>query len=484
MLTINKKRPSPNLLGSKFRSSSVVLANTKSSSELNIDEDDEDEDDDYFSSLKIVSAQMQNQIKSSKKRKISSSSSKSSKKKPKKIVIVKMVEKKNDTWFSKNDALPFENLTKRVEKTTATYQRLIIQSNNMIAKVNDHILAFDGIFLKPNCFLYKNKNNEYFVGIKCLTCEKIHPRTVMFFQRNCKLDKFESASPAHESLQNSISYPCRLCPVPKTLEQFLTQWLGEYAITNDEAKEKMISCNAKGLLSGLPIAFEKGKICLHAIENHGGKNQRKSHSRQNTFFDRQCFNPPQYDAIDCLFKCYQELADTEIDLVTPNIEIFQRMEWSTKQSGVTASWKHEQKLYDKQMKDLHLPTIISLKVRSHINSDIDAGRISSNNLAKTCLDTKKKIQISIIAKIIAQNGKCGFFGYNLSVKNTMYRFSLDRIDDSKAHFLGEDCLDLSNIQIICRIFNTFVKQTVEEHTAMRKYRQSLPIHLQGPPVYL
>ena len=73
-------------------------------------------------------------------------------------------------------------------------------------------------------------------------------------------------------------------------------------------------------------------------------------------------------------------------------------------------------------------------------------------MAKINVETRKKIQQKLIDHILSINGKCELIGYDLTVINGPYRF-FERTDNSKAHFLGEDCLDLSNIWVIYRIFN-------------------------------
>jgi hypothetical protein len=173
----------------------------------------------------------------------------------------------------------------------------------------------------------------------------------------------------------------------------------------------------------------------------------------------------------------------EIDLKRPNIEIFKTMHLKPKESGVTANWKTEQKLYNEQVEYCHLPRIIQLMVSNHIQHDFDAGRISTNNLAKTSAKTRKTIQKKVIDHIISINGKCELIGYDLTVINGPYRFSLDRIDNSKAHFLGEDCLDISNIRVICRVLHTPVVQTVAQHQFCLNYRRGLPRDENGKAIY-
>jgi hypothetical protein len=360
---------------------------------------------------------------------------------------------------------------------------LFAQSAKINEKITKQVIAFDGIFLKPGCLLYKNKNNQYFVGVKCLTCKKIHPRTTLFFYRNQKLEDFEASQPAHEQLNNSVSMPCRPCKRPQTEIQFLKSWKTKYIITIPQMIDKMFEQKGVGRISGLPIDFAKGKICICAYENFGRKNEFASHSDENTFYDIMAFNPAQGKHLLVLEDIYDEMSRLEIDLKRPNVDIFKTMHLTRKKSGVTANRTNETKLYNEQVDYCHLPRIIQKMVSHHIDTDFKKGRISANNLAKTSAKTHKKIQQKVIDHIISINGKCQLIGYDLTVINGPYRFSLDRIDNSKAHFLGEDCLDISNIRVICRVFNTHPVQTVAQHQFCLNYRRSLPRDENGKAIY-
>jgi hypothetical protein len=403
-----------------------------------------------------------------------------------KTAVMMMKEKKGDVRFNNIDSLDVISLTAYNEgKTNATEKRFILQSAKINDKITKQVIAFKGIFLKPGCLLYKNKNNQFFVGMKCFNCKKMYPRTTLFYNRlgRQKLKAFESAQPAHELLHNSISDPCRLCKRPQTEIQFLKTWNTQYIITIPQMIEKMFEQKGVGRISGLPIDFAKGKICLCAYENFGKKHKFESHTDENTFYDIMPFNPQQGKHLLVLEDIYDEMSRLEIDLNRPNVEIFKKMHLTRKQSGVTANCKTETKLYLEQRAYCHLPHIIQLMVLSLIGTDFNAGRISASNLAKTSAQTRKNIQQKVIDHIISVNGKCQLIGYDLTVINGPYRFSLDRIDNSKAHFLGEDGLDLSNIRVICRVFNTHPVQTVAQHWHCINYRRSLPRDANGKAIY-
>ena len=407
-------------------------------------------------------------------------------KKEEKTAVKMMKEKKGDVWFKSEDAFDVNLLTTYNEgKTSATEKRFILQSAKIDEKITKQVIAFKGIFLKPGCLLYRNKNNQYFVGQKCFNCEKMYPRTTLFYNRLSreKLEDFESSQPAHEQLKNNVSNPCRSCKQPQTEINFLKNWKSKYIISIPQMIDKMFEQKGVGRISGLPIEFANGKICICAYENFGGKKRFESHTDENTFYDIMPFNPAQGNHLGDLEDIYDEMSRLEIDLNRPNIDIFKTMHFTLQESGVTANWKTETKLYNEQRGYCHLPLIIQVMVSHHVDNDFKKGRISASNLAKTKAQTRKKIQQKVIDYIISINGKCELIGYDLTVINGPYRFSLDRIDNNLAHFLGEDCLDLSNIRVICRVFNTPLVQTVAQHWHCINYRLGLPRDENGKAIY-
>jgi hypothetical protein len=109
--------------------------------------------------------------------------------KEKEPVVKMMKETEGDVWFKSKYALDSNLLTAYNEgKTNVTEKRFILQSAQINDKITKQVIAFKGIFLKPGCLLYKNEKNQFFVGVKCVTCEKQHPRNLLFFNRVGKLE--------------------------------------------------------------------------------------------------------------------------------------------------------------------------------------------------------------------------------------------------------------------------------------------------------
>jgi hypothetical protein len=311
----------------------------------------------------------------------------------------------------------------------------------------------------------------------------MYPRNALFFNRVGTIEAFEAAKPGHEQFHNSISVSCRLlCGLRQTEISFLKHWEKKYIITTPQMKRKIIDQKNIGKISGFPIEFKIGKISIGFYNTLPGKTSSNSFTYENSFYDIECFNPTKGKHLGVLEDVYDEMSRLEIDF-KPNVEIFKTMHLTVKQSGVTANCTTDQKIYNEQRGYCHLPAIIQQIVSNIISSDFQTGHISANNLAKTDPETRKKIQKKVIDYIISINGKCELIGYDLTVINGPYRFALNRIDKSKAYFLGNDCLDLSNIRVICRVFNTQIVQTVAQHQACLNYRRSLPRDANGKAIY-
>jgi hypothetical protein len=374
------------------------------------------------------------------------------------------------------------------EKNSKFDKKIFLQSAKIDEKITKQVLTFEGIFLKPDCLLYKNENNQYCIGMKCFNCKQMHPRNALFFSRNELLESFEAAKPGHEEFHNTSTFPCRLCGPSRTEISFLKNWKQHKLLSISQLKMKISDQKHIGKISGFPIEFKAGKISIGFYNTPPGKTSSRGSSNsftyENLFFDLKCFIPAKAGKyLGCVEDVYDEMSRLEIDLNRPNVEIFKSMHFTKKQSGVTANRTTDSKLYAKETNYYHLPAIISTMISRCIFNDLTTGRISANNLAKTSLEVRKKIQKKVIDYIISINGKCELIGYDLTVINGPYRFALNRLDKSKAHFLGDYCLDLSNIRVICRSFNTQIVQTVAQHQTCLNYRRSLPRDGNGKAIY-
>jgi hypothetical protein len=142
---------------------------------------------------------------------------------------------------------------------------------------------------------------------------------------------------------------------------------------------------------------------------------------------------------------------------TAAVDMFANLGNTPVQNGVIATYSRtDHKLYDKQMRTYHLPSILSNSISHHVDGDKKEGRLTNVQVSAFRLwleRNRKQFYNSIVSKMThEQQGKCAVSGVPLSIDNNHRRFSMDRVDNSKPHFGPEGELD--NIRFICRIFNT------------------------------
>jgi len=89
-------------------------------------------------------------------------------------------------------------------------------------------------------------------------------------------------------------------------------------------------------------------------------------------------------------------------------------------------------------------------IKRHIDHDLDANRINTEEASKL-RGLKKLIRSNAIIKLKAQQYRCAYSFFPLSILPSFARFSFERIDNLLPHFTltGE----LTNIVFICRLFN-------------------------------
>jgi hypothetical protein len=184
-------------------------------------------------------------------------------------------------------------------------------------------------------------------------------------------------------------------------------------------------------------------------------NTDKTH--QNWNIGCQRLNAPQHDAIPCLMAAIDDIFHIVAggNTHTAAVDMFANLGNTPVQNGVIASSVTDHKLYNKQMKSYHLPAILSNSISTHVNGDKKNGRLTNAQVStfRAWLKSNKtQFYNSIVSKMHAQHGKCAVSGVPLSIDNNHRRFSMDRVDNSKAHFGPQGQLD--NIRFICRIFNT------------------------------
>ena len=120
---------------------------------------------------------------------------------------------------------------------------------------------------------------------------------------------------------------------------------------------------------------------------------------------------------------------------------------SPKQNGVTAESNTPK--YKKELCKKHLPCIIGYAINCHYRNDIKKKRMLPVQDVKKF---KKDMQQKVVDLFAAQNGLCHYSGIPMTIENLWSRFSLERLDNTKAHFNPDGTIPDTTV-LVCRIFN-------------------------------
>ena len=177
-------------------------------------------------------------------------------------------------------------------------------------------------------------------------------------------------------------------------------------------------------------------------------------------------NVAQHNAIPCLFSAYRSvyryIADiyargAPLDTTELLATVTENLNASgTAENGVTASSTTDPQLYNAEMRDLHLPTIIRDQISQHTRNDIKLSRGDDYPTSEDAREVfRKSLYDAYVAALRAQEFRCAVSGIPLSIKNTFARFSLDRTrgDSSQPHFTADGKLH-PDTRFICRLFNS------------------------------
>ena len=307
--------------------------------------------------------------------------------------------------------------------------------------------------LKSGC-----KWNGDGIYMKCVGCNEDKPRTTLFFTPDNKASNFLSCDAGYESLLNNNTLSCLICSAKKcsdyckTRDGFIRSLLIKYpAITRAIYEAAILVIEGKCPLTGHQMPETSN--AEFAVGIHNLNNDDPSHS---TFFLAcQEANCSQHDAIPCLFEAWTSLItnmlfDEPVEVrIARVVEFKKNYKQTPQENGVTAP--HSTKEYNKQMKELHLPLIISDMVAAHVQGDLRIQLLPAMSTANR-RKLKKKVQLPLFNKLIAQAASCKYGNVPLSIKNAWNRFSMERLDNSKPHFTPDG--DISNIVFICRMINT------------------------------
>ena len=89
---------------------------------------------------------------------------------------------------------------------------------------------------------------------------------------------------------------------------------------------------------------------------------------------------------------------------------------------------------------------------------------------------KRGLQYHTLDRILAQRGRCFVSGIPLTIRNGWTRFSLERLDDTKAHFHPDGTLPATSV-LVCRIFN--VSATLDRTKLLTYYLRQTMVPVPG-----
>jgi hypothetical protein len=375
------------------------------------------------------------------------------------------------------------------EKFTTAEQKKWVKRNALVDKVNDRNIFkqnFDKesgkhvsttITLKQSLRLKKgqklffkiideqNNTRQYFIGMKCVTCEIYREHTHLGFNANGEKNH-KTSLPGHESFHNSKSNPYRRCTKPQDERQFKMKVHNNYSKYSPADQDKTFADqNGLCFLSKLPISWAKGKISVNAIINHGGKNSEDSHVYSNISLILPALNIAQHgETIGDLKEMWIFYANFKFEEHMDHSKKFvDQQHWKPEESGVTASSVENPKLYDDQRMELCLKPIVMKMISDNARDDVTKGRIRAKSIT-----TKNAIHVLlyplIIELFVKHRGMCAISGIPFTIGNGRQRFSVDRLDDALPHYTatiekdddGKDLpvvVGIDNCQLILRTFN-------------------------------
>jgi hypothetical protein len=261
-------------------------------------------------------------------------------------------------------------------------------------------------------------------------------------------------------LNNSASHPCNACFAKKmtvkhaTPDVYIQTLLQNYDnISRADFDAKLLENNGRCFLTNVPLTTDgTWRFSIHNLDN-------KDKTHQNWNIGCQRLNAQQHDAIPCLMAAIDDIFQIVAggNIHTLYVDMFANLANTPVQNKVIAtSSRTDYKIYNKQLLTYHLPSILCNSINYHVDGDKKDGRLTAAQVSAFRVwlkSNRKQFYYSIVSKMThVQHGKCAVSGVPLSIDNNHRRFSLDRVDNSKAHFGPQGELD--NIRFISRIFNT------------------------------
>jgi hypothetical protein len=314
--------------------------------------------------------------------------------------------------------------------------------------------------LKPRC----RRVDGGFIEMKCVGCNKWKERTTENFTKNNGGKNFETCAPGHESLKNSASRPCNTCFATMTSirdatsEGYVTRLCAKYPPHINPMSFMKVYDGFGGISPWGGVKMVLAPNADNRAGIHNLDNTDKTH--KNWTIDLCEFNVQQHgDVIPCIETDYTKVY-TKMNEIFTNIsddaatdahlnKFTTNFNSTPKQNGVTASRTEDSKLYDRQLQEKHLKKIMAIAIANHYANDIKKNRIKPVADPKKF---KKDLVEKVLALILKQLGKCHYNHIPLTIKNLYTRFSLERLDNNKAHFNADGTITDTTV-IVCRLFN-------------------------------
>ena len=358
--------------------------------------------------------------------------------------------------------------------------KITAAAQNWIAKrptccTQDERNHADDIFIRAKLAYYLENKIEFQIPseciiingamlMQCIQCKLYKERLTSNFTRDHQRN-FLTTFPGHESLRNYPSWGgCCECQTKKAVEKrkthegFITRLIGKYkkdGLSEQWFEDTFAKQNGKGPITGMPLKMEvNGHNCVgvHCRDN------TLEHTPANTFLELNEANAPQHSAIPCLFKAWTELYTYLVTYFqnTDKHDDATFLEFIKKQLLLTIGdlgiprGRLTKRAHDTQVNLKHLPSMLKLHIRRHLNDDIkNRGFHLPAGIDK--LAFSRTLYNNTVVKLYEQKWRCTYSGVPLTMETKWNHFSFERINEDLPHFTESG--ELTNIVFICRMFN-------------------------------
>ena len=348
--------------------------------------------------------------------------------------------------------------------------------------------------------LLRIENGAPIFYMVCVGCKEEKPALPTFFGINQGEAKLMRSSSGHELYNNCPSYPCRVCnarllavhhatadgwvetimqkytslrasdterygntPVGWFWERFRLQGgdfieteNGEHIITKPAlCAITFIALEIGGIHLPYCACINNKDVATKGIENHRSEDCELICAELNV--------AQQHEDIKDLKECWRQINES-VDMAEAAPEAAEKAKkeaieaakenWANrknKSANGVPKWASDPTEYCKQCNNLDLYTICSSASSDHRKRDV------TRNYA---MDGKQGLTAVEIYEMYLAQPRCAISGVLLTILNGTFRFSVDRIDNSKGHFKG-------NCRLVCRMFNSRAGMTREKFLEMR-----------------